>query len=293
VAHAHAAAGYTVPQQFMDLFFDFSGSEEPDYPLGQPTLGQMLTQTEIAKRAAEPSGALVMMFGSDIDVYDANNGALLEHQQFRADRTNGFFEMTAISHIGPALAYLARIKANGDARWKPRLASLQTHIAQVPMLNARATDHWLDQLNRPAWNPHKAQIRAMIDYACACSFDYIGALGSGDAFTVTGVNDDFFQATSARFPIPFNNVMVATFMLDALQGAADVHAALDPLKLDWARAMVLVSSRAGANVSSWLTEGTNWLVYFLQAVSGFTLPGERIKIVPYAGVSFYPPVRSL
>jgi hypothetical protein len=96
------------------------------------------------------------------------------------------------------------------------------------------------------------------------------------------VNDDLFDAASVRFPIPFNNVMVATFMLDALQGAVEVHATLERLRLDWARAMVLVSSRAGANVSSGLTEGTNWLVFFLRAASGFTLPDERIKIVPYA-----------
>jgi hypothetical protein len=155
----------------MDLFFDFSGSEEPDYPAGQPTLGQMLTQAEIAKQAAEPPGAPVMVFGSDIYVYDSTSGTRLGQQQFRADRTNGFFELTAISHIGPALAYLAQIKANGDERWKPRLDSLQSHITQVRALNARATDNWLDRLNRPAWNPRKAQIRAMIDYACARSLD--------------------------------------------------------------------------------------------------------------------------
>ena len=39
-------------------------------------------------------------------------------------------------------------------------------------------------------------------------------------------------------------------MLDALRGAADMHDALAPLKLDWPHAMVLVSSRAGSNVSS-------------------------------------------
>ena len=32
--------------------------------------------------------------------------------------------LTAISHIGPAMAYLAQIKANGDARWKARLELL-------------------------------------------------------------------------------------------------------------------------------------------------------------------------
>ena len=78
--------------------------------------------------------------------------------------------------------------------------------------------------------------------------------------------------------------MIGTFMLEALRGAADVHDSLARLKLDWPHAMVLVSSRAGSNVSSGLTEGTNWLVLFLKAVSGFTLPDDRIKIVPYAEV---------
>jgi len=73
-------------------------------------------------------------------------------------------------------------------------------------------------------------------------------------------------------------------MLDALRGASDTQAALVRAKIDWPRAMVLVSSRAGSNVSSGLTEGTNWLVLFLKAASGFTLPDDRIKIVPYAEV---------
>jgi hypothetical protein len=36
----------------------------------------------------------------------------------------------------------------------------------VRALNRRATDNWLDQLNQPAWSAHKAQIRALVDYAC-------------------------------------------------------------------------------------------------------------------------------
>ena len=192
--------------------------------------------------------------------------------------------MTAISHIGPALAYLAQIKSNGDARWQARLASLRTHTAEVRALNARATDNWLDRLDQPAWSARKAQIRNMVDYACARTLNYINSLGNGDRFTAAGVNDDFFNGTSAEYPIPFVNVMIGTFMLEALRGAADVHDSLARLKLDWPHAMVLVSSRAGSNVSSGLTEGTNWLVLFLKAVSGFSLPDDRIKIVPYAEV---------
>jgi hypothetical protein len=282
-APAQVTGSYTAPAEFMNLFFDFTGSEEPDYPAGQPTLGQMVTQS--AKEAAGGApGPLVLVVGSDIYVYDTAGGAQLSVQRFRADRASGFYELTAISHIGPALAYLAQIKANGDARWQARLASLRTHTSQVRALNRRATDNWLDRLNQPAWSAHKAQIRGMVDYACARTLSYIDSLGNGDRFTSAGVNDDFFSATSAEYPIPFVNVMIGTFMLEALRGAADVQGSLARLKLDWPRAMVLVSSRAGSNVSSGLTEGTNWLVLFLKAVSGFSLPDDRIKIVPYAEV---------
>ena len=282
-APAQVTGSYTAPAEFMNLFFDFTGSEEPDYPAGQPTLGQMVTQSAKESAGGAP-GPLVLVVGSDIYVYDTAGGARLGAERFRADRASGFYELTAISHIGPALAYLAQIKANGDARWQARLASLRTHTAQVRALNRRATDNWLDRLNQPAWSAHKAQIRAMVDYACARTLSYINSLGNGDRFTTAGVNDDFFNGTSAEYPIPFVNVMIGTFMLEALRGAADVQGSLARLKLDWPHAMVLVSSRAGSNVSSGLTEGTNWLVLFLKAVSGFSLPDDRIKIVPYAEV---------
>ena len=282
-APAQVTGSYTAPAEFMNLFFDFTGSEEPDYPAGQPTLGQMVTQSAKESAGGAP-GPLVLVVGSDIYVYDTAGGARLGAERFRADRASGFYELTAISHIGPALAYLAQIKANGDARWQARLASLRTHTAQVRALNRRATDNWLDRLNQPAWSAHKAQIRTMVDYACARTLSYIDSLGNGDRFTTAGVNDDFFNGTSAEYPIPFVNVMIGTFMLEALRGAADVQGSLARLKLDWPHAMVLVSSRAGSNVSSGLTEGTNWLVLFLKAVSGFSLPDDRIKIVPYAEV---------
>ncbi len=285
-AAAQTAGGYTAPAEFMELFFDFTGSGEPGYPAGEPTLGQMLTQSVVAREQAGGAapGPLVLVVGSDIYVYESAHGARLGQQRFRADRASGFYELTAISHIGPALAYLAQIKANGDARWQARLASLHTHVAQVRALNARATDNWLDRLDQPAWSTRKAQIRNLVDYACARTLNYIDSLGDGERFTVAGVNDDFFNGTSAQYPVPFVNVMIGTFMLDALRGASDVYDALASLKLDWRHAMVLVSSRAGSNVSAGLTEGTNWLVLFLKAVSGFTLPDDRIKIVPYAQV---------
>jgi uncharacterized protein DUF5624 len=282
-ASAQTNTSYSAPTEFMELFFDFTGSDEPGYPSGQPTLGQMLTQSVVAKETAgRAPGPLILVMGSDIYVYDSSGGARLAHERFRADRSSGFYELTAISHIGPALAYLAEIKANGDARWKPRLETLRGHVAEVRALNRRADDNWLDRLNQPAWSARKTQIRDMVDYACARTLAYVDSLGNGDAFSVAGVNDDFFNGTTAQFSVPFTNVMIATFMLVGLRGAVEVQDALAGLKLDWKHAMVLVSSRAGSNVSSGLTEGTNWLPFFLKAASGFVLPDDRIKIVPYA-----------
>ena len=167
---------------------------------------------------------------------------------------------------------------------KGRLELLRTHVAAVRTFNLRRDDNWLDRLDQPAWAARKTAIRDMIDYACAQTLAYIKSLGEGDAFNTASVNDTFFNGVSPQFPVPFVNVMVGTFMLEGLRGAVDVQKELSSLNLDWPRAMVLVSSRAGSNVSSGLTEGTNWLVLFLKATSGFALPDERVKIVPYAEV---------
>ena len=68
---AQTTGNYSAPTEFMNLFFDFTGSEQPDYPAGQPTLGQMLTQSAVAKeRATGGPGPLVLVVGSDIYVYD-------------------------------------------------------------------------------------------------------------------------------------------------------------------------------------------------------------------------------
>jgi hypothetical protein len=85
-----SSGGYTAPAEFMDLFFDFTGSGEPSYPAGQPTLGQMLTQAVAAKEAGSGApGALVLVVGSEVYVYDSGSGRRLSEERFRADRASG------------------------------------------------------------------------------------------------------------------------------------------------------------------------------------------------------------
>jgi hypothetical protein len=67
-APAQTSGRYSTPTEFMELFFDFTGSNEPDYPAGQPTLGQMLTQSVIAKESQEPPPAVEKLSAwSDLD----------------------------------------------------------------------------------------------------------------------------------------------------------------------------------------------------------------------------------
>jgi hypothetical protein len=81
----------------------------------------MLAQAAIEADAASGGpGPLVLVMGSDIYLYASTDRALLGHLRFRADRTNGFYELTAISHIGPALAGRCTTSTGTRPRWTSR-----------------------------------------------------------------------------------------------------------------------------------------------------------------------------
>ncbi|WP_158618507.1 DUF5624 domain-containing protein [Legionella sp. km535] len=274
---------YTTPIQFMNLYFDFTGSDEADFPKNKTTIGDYLMQSEQAKNQDTPyNGPLVMFLDSSLYIYDQNR-KLLYSQLLRTNRTSGFYELTAVSHIGPALAYLAKIKENGDQSWKPAMASLLEDIRQVRVLNSEANDNWLDKANIKSWQPHKQQIQAMIDYALSMAGNYIVSVQNGAPFDLYSLQKNFLDGNK-DYPIPYNSVMIGTFMLTALQSMAEVHDGLVNLHLDWPHAMVIVRNVAGSNVSAGLTSGTNWIIPFINALSNNQIPSDRILIAPYAQI---------
>ena len=60
-APAQVTGSYTAPAEFMNLFFDLTGSEAPDYPAGQPTLGQVAVDGDKAEGNGA-SGAKTLHF---------------------------------------------------------------------------------------------------------------------------------------------------------------------------------------------------------------------------------------
>ncbi|WP_298624084.1 DUF5624 domain-containing protein [uncultured Legionella sp.] len=272
---------YTTPTQFMNLFFDFTGNGEPDFPQYKKTISDHLIQFEQGKiENTLYNGPLVMFLDSSIYVYDQNR-RLLFSKLMRTNRSSGFFEMTSVSHVGPALAYLAKMKQNGDPSWQPAMASLLEHIKQVKILNAKAEDNWLEQANIKPWKPHQQQIRAMIDYAMSMAGNYIVSVQNGAPFDLNALQQNFLEGNK-EYPIPYNSVMISTFMLTAIPSMSTIHDEIEMLHLDWPHAMVIVRNIAGSNVSAGLTVGTNWMVPFIKALSNNRLPDDRILIAPYA-----------
>ena len=177
-----SSGGYTAPAEFMDLFFDFTGSGEPGYPAGQPTLGQMLTQAVAAKQAGSGApGPLVLVVGSEIYVYDSASGRRLSEERFRADRASGFYELTA----RPVRAYLGRMVADD------RVADDLLQETYYRFLRATVTfesdDHRRNYLFRIATNliqDHRR--RPLLEVAVATETqEALAAPGFGAAFGLT------------------------------------------------------------------------------------------------------------
>lgn len=273
---------YKTPQTFMDLFFDFTGSNIPGFPANQKTISQILLNAEEQNNAIgiNNKGPLILILNSSIYVYDEQR-KLIYSKLMRTNPSSGFYEMTGVSHIGPAMSYLAKIKETGDSSWKPAMNQLLTHIKAAKALNTNVD--WLKQAKIKPWKSHEGQIKAMFDYALSMSGNYIVSVLNGGDFNLQAVQSNFLAGNKA-YPIPFNNVMVATFMLTALQSMDEIYNETKDKKIDWANSMVVIKFVAGANVTAGVTKGTNWLVPFLQALSNNTLASSRIIIAPYIAV---------
>ncbi len=270
--------GYETPPSFMNLYKLFSSAG------GESSIGLQLAQAMAAADTLATSGPLIVATGTGIYVYDDTTRGLIAQVDFRLDPATGFFEMTAISHIGPAVSYLARMKELGDSRWSAGVDSLLADIEAVRATNAATENNWLDQLGLEAWAAHRDQISNMIDYACYMAGSYLQSVRDNDGadFTVAGVASDFLGLESEEFPISFDAVMVATFMLTELEGAYALHAGLAGKDIDWSSARVVMRMEIGTNITAGLTAGTLSMYETLRLMAGGDLPRDRIFIAPYA-----------
>ena len=275
---------YTTPKEFYDLYYDFTGYTRPGYPQDHTAVAQDLARV-VAQNTTSNPGPLVVANSVGVYVYSGEQGhKLLSSASYRAAPNSGFYELTSVSHIGPAIAYLGALKELNDDTWEDHLDPMIEHLIAVREINATAmSEHWLTQLDVPIYRGKEIDIKNLIDYACSLAANYLIRVKSNKAaFNSQHIIENFLNVSSAEYPIPYDMVMIGTFALAGLKSVYELYSALNNDKIDWENAKIILHNLAGTNYGSGLTAGSNWLVPVIESVAGPVLEPKRILILPYA-----------
>jgi hypothetical protein len=242
------------------------------------SIGAHLTQ-QMAQQADDTP--MLVSTGSDIVLFPGA-GRAPSIESFRKS-TRGFIELTAVSHLPLALAYLARMRevAPHDDTWKSDAARLRRHAQAVREANSVAL--WREHVAVESFSGHERKIGNLVEYTCGATIDWLTrAEQDPEVLSFERLNAEYFAApSSGALPVPMNDVMFATFGLAFLDIAYRIGNWLRAQSLDWQRAMVLVSGQSGRP-----TAGTTWasnnMCYFMWRASERVLPPDRILVAPHA-----------
>ena len=280
---------YITPQSFMDLYYDFTGYVHSDFPSdGRVAIGKEVGEMQAQANIDRVSGDLLLATSSDIVVYSGDPGhKLICKAPYRATLNSGFYEVTSISHTGIAIAYLALLKADGRECWQKHLDPMIDHLRQIRADNKvlDKSNHWLYQLDEPAWRGKEEGIRNMIDYATSMAANYlISVKQDNDLLSIDHVVDHFLNLSNDDYPVSYNNVMIGTFSVAALASLYSLYTTISSANLDWSKTEVLLHNLSGMNFSAGLDTHTNWLCAAIKAIAGKDFDTERMLIVPYADI---------
>jgi len=281
---AKAADDHKTVPAFMELFKIFPRDQGPN-TIGA-ALARAMATGKGAAGAVSPRGPLVIVNQFGVFIYDGTSRARIGAVETRDNPATGVFEMTALSHIGPAIAYLAALNETGSPDFEPLLRDLLKRVRAAWAANSASNPYWATTVDAPAWASHTAEIRRMVDYGLWMAGDYLVKVRDKKIapFTRAAVGEGFYRAAGKDYPIPFDNVMIATFMLVSLNSVDRIRrlavAASD--KIDWPNAKVVVHMPIGSNYSAGLTMDTNQLAAALVVVADGKLPAENVLIAPYA-----------
>jgi hypothetical protein len=256
--------------QLVDLFLAYSAS---------PTsIGAKFVEAAAQRHADDP---LIVATGTDLAVFPGG-GSPPTVEGFRVS-TRGFKELAGVSHLGPALATLSRMKElDPEGQW--RASAEQLLVATRAARSANTEALWRDRIAVGAFAGREAAIAAMIDYSCALTERLIERTLADDAFlTAATLRREYLEGPAEHLPVPFNRVMVATFFLAGLDIAHRIITWFDGLAMPWERAMVIVAGRQGRPTAG-VTTDTNSVAGVIHAAARGRLPVGRLLIAPHAPV---------
>jgi hypothetical protein len=256
--------------ELVELFTTYTG--------GSASIGAHLAETVVRESARHP---LLVATGTDVALF-SGTGTTPAIEPYRLS-TRGFKELAAVSHLGPALASLARMReADLAGRWRGDAGRLLEACQAARAANS--AELWRDRIAVRAFAGRERAIAAMIDYSCRLTERRLErALDDPSSLTMSLVRTDYLDGPAGDLPVPFNRVMIATFFLSGLDIAHRLIAWFDGRDIAWERAMVIIAGRAGRPTAG-VTEESNSVAGIVRAASRGRLAPGRLFIAPHAPV---------
>ena len=268
--------------ELVDLFTTYTA--RPD------SIGAHLAQATARQTEHDP---LLVVTGTDLALYPGGGAAPVIEPYRLASR--GFKELAGISHLGPALATIARLRELGSVAIKPsnhdgwRADAARLLDATKAARAASSATLWRDQFAVRAFAGREESIAAMIDYSCLLTERFLQRSLDDPAYlTMTAVRRDHLAGPAGHgdLPVPFNKVMIATFYLTGMDIAHRLITWLEVVGIDWERAMVIFAGQSGRPTAG-VTQESHSVAGVVRAVSRGRLAPERVFMAPHAPV--FPP----
>jgi hypothetical protein len=234
-----------------------------------------------AAERLDSSRPLLVATHGDIALF-AGNGAPPIIESFRLG-ARGFKELAAISHLGPAVATLARLKElEPDGGWRRAAEALLGTCRTARQANT--VQLWADQICVDAFVGREEPIARMAQYACVTTERMLErSLDDPGYLTARTVRDDFLEGPSGDLPVVMNRIMIATFFLTGLDTSHRLIRWFDALDLPWEKAMVIIAGRQGRPTAG-VTRDSNSVAKVIGTISRGRLPHRNLLIAPHAPV---------
>ena len=246
-----------------------------DLYTGPASMAAELANVRAAANAERP---LLVSTGSDLVLFPGDGRAPIV-ESFRLS-TRGFKELTAVSHLGTAAAWLVEMRESGQGDWRDWAKRTLKRSAAVRKVNSSA--YWAETANVAAWRGLEDKIADMVDYACLVSEDFVaGGLDQPERLSYPYLIDHYLEPVETRtIPVPFNDVMVATFALAFLDIAHRTLLWLRDQQLDWTNLAAMICGSSGRPTAglSWVTNST---CHILWRVSDQRFPPQNMLIAPH------------
>ena len=208
-------------------------------------------------------------------------------QSFRLS-TRGFKELTAISHLGVAIASLVNMRQQQPENGLWRSDAERLYRVTQAAREANCVELWRDRIAAGAYRGREQAIADMCDYACAVTLRFLDAVLTDETkMNAAFLRDQYLEPMANNelgATISMNAVMIATFFLVGMDISYRINGWLHEQKVDWANAMVVMTGRAG-RATAGITLATNAVSQMILYASRLELPPERLYIAPHA-VSF-------